>query len=401
MEKIKQILKGKKITLCVTGSISAYKTVQLASQWTQEGASVRVLMTESSKKFVGKATFEGITHNKVIDSLWNNNLGSNIDHLDIAKTSDIIVVAPATANIISKVARGVCDDVISTTIIATTKPVILAPAMDGNMYDHFAVKANLDSLKRNGLIILDPDEGYLASGIIGKGRLRDLNQITEEVIRILKIKKELNNKRILISAGGTREPIDSVRFIGNRSSGKMGHSIAEEGLMRGAHITLISSSRIITPSRINKIYVETANEMNKEIKSRVEENDCIVMAAAVSDFTPEKKSEKKIKKEPGKNLELSLKQTPDIIKSIKSSACLKVGFAAETENHFENGINKLKSKGLDMIVINDVSNNKIGFESDFNQVKIITKDGNIFSTDIEPKKVIAGKILDQISKIIK
>ena len=393
--------KGKKIALCVTGSISAYKSVNLASEWTQKGASVHVLLTESAKRFVGKATFEGITHNKVTDSLWDNNSESNIDHLDISKTADIIVIAPATANIISKIARGVCDDIISTTVIATTKPVLIAPAMDGNMYDHFAVKANVDALRENGVIVMEPEEGYLASGSFGKGRLKDLTHISNEINRILGIENGLKDIKILVSAGGTKEPIDSVRYIGNRSSGKMGHFIAEEGLIRGADVTLVSSSNLITTSKINKISVETAEEMAIEIKNRVKDTDCIIMAAAVSDFTPEFKAGGKIKKIAGKNLELNLKQTPDILKSIQKNNCIKVGFAAETENHLSNGIDKLKTKDLDMIVINDVSSKEIGFESDYNQVKMIKKDGSISSTEIETKRVIAGKILDELSKIIK
>jgi len=393
--------KGKKIALCVTGSISAYKSVNLASEWTQKGASVHVLLTESAKKFVGKATFEGITHNKVTDSLWDNNSDSNIDHLDISNTADIIAIVPATANIISKIARGVCDDIISTTAIATTKPVLIAPAMDGNMYDHFAVKTNIDTLKENGVIIMEPEEGYLASGSFGKGRLQDLGNISNEINRILGIENELKDIKILVSAGGTKEPIDSVRYIGNRSSGKMGHLIAEESLMRGADVTLVSSSDLITSSKINKISVETAEEMASEIKNRIKETDCIIMAAAVSDFTPVIKVGKKIKKQPGKNLELNLKQTPDILKSIEKNNCIKVGFAAETENHLNNGIDKLKAKNLDLVVINDVSSKEIGFESDYNQVKMITKHGNISSTEIEPKRVIAGKILEELSKIIK
>jgi len=393
--------KGKKIALCVTGSISAYKSVNLASEWTQKGASVHVLLTESAKKFVGKATFEGITHNKVTDSLWDNNSDSNIDHLDISNTADIIAIVPATANIISKIARGVCDDIISTTAIATTKPVLIAPAMDGNMYDHFAVKTNIDTLKENGVIIMEPEEGYLASGSFGKGRLQDLGNISNEINRILGIENELKDIKILVSAGGTKEPIDSVRYIGNRSSGKMGHLIAEESLMRGADVTLVSSSDLITSSKINKISVETAEEMANEIKNRIKETDCIIMAAAVSDFTPVIKVGKKIKKQPGKNLELNLKQTPDILKSIEKNNCIKVGFAAETENHLNNGIDKLKAKNLDLVVINDVSSKEIGFESDYNQVKMITKHGNISSTEIEPKRVIAGKILEELSKIIK
>ena len=401
MKDKKLNFKNKKIALCVTGSISAYKSASLASEWTQKGASVHVLLTESAKKFIGKSTFEGITHNKVLDSLWDNNSDSNIDHLDISKTADIIVIAPATANIISKIAGGICDDIISTSVIATNKPVLIAPAMDGNMYDHFAVKTNVDTLKKNGVIVMEPEEGYLASGAFGKGRLHDLDSISNEINRILGIENKLKNIKILVSAGGTKEPIDSVRYIGNRSSGKMGHLIAEEGLMRGADVTLVSSSSLITPSKINKISVQTADEMANEIKTRIKDTDCIIMAAAVSDFTPEIKIKNKIKKQSGKNLELSLKQTPDILKSIEKNKCIKIGFAAETENHLDNGINKLKAKNLDMVVINDVSNSQIGFESDYNQVKMITKNGNISSTEIEPKRVIAGKILDELSKIIK
>ena len=394
------ILKDKKIALCVSGSISAYKSIHLASQWTQAGACVQVLMTESSKQFIGKASFEGITHNKVVDSFWENTLDSNIDHLDVAKNSDVIVVAPATANIISKIARGICDDVISTTVIATTKPVLIAPAMDGNMYDHFAIRENISKLKKNGVIILEPENGYLASGVFGKGRLADLEKISEKLTSLLTKKYDLNNKKILVSAGGTREPLDAVRFIGNRSSGKMGHEIAEAGLQRGANITLVSSSRITASSGIKKIDIETAQEMNQEITNRIDNQDSIIMAAAVSDFAPKNIENKKIKKELLINLNIELEKTPDILSNIKNKKCLKVGFAAETDNHIENGMNKLKSKGLDLIVINDVSDHRIGFDSDYNKVNILNKDGIVENTEIETKRVIADKILNHVSELL-
>ena len=395
------ILKNKKITICVCGSISAYKSVSLVSQWVQSGANVKVLMTKSAQKFVGKATFEGITHNKVLDDLWDSKSNINIDHLDIAKNSDLIVVAPITANMISKIAQGMSDDLISTTLIATEKPIIIAPAMDGNMYDHFSVSKNIELLKKNGVIVLEPESGYLASGSIGKGRLRNLDEITSEVKRVLTLTDDLKGKNILISAGGTREPIDAVRYIGNRSSGKMGHSLAEICLERGANVTLITTSNLLVPNGITKVLVNTADEMKNEILSRLESVHCIIMAAAVADFKVKDIYENKIKKENIKDMTLDLIKNEDILNLIKKSKCIKIGFAAETENHLDNGINKLKAKNLDMVVINDVSNSRIGFESDYNQVKMITKNGNISSTEIEPKRVIAGKILDELSKIIK
>ena len=400
MKKDLDILKNKKIALCITGSIAAYKSIQLASLWTQYGASVQVIMSESSKEFVGKASFEGITHNKVIDSFWNSNLESNIDHLDIAKNSDIIVIAPATANIISKIVSGESDDVITTSVIATKKPILIAPAMDGNMYNHFSTKSNIDRLREDGAIILEPQEGYLASGDIGKGRLIDLDIITKNVINQLNQKKDLNGKNILISAGGTKEIIDSVRFIGNRSSGKMGHQVAEASLQRGGNVTLVTASNIITNKNINKIQVEAADQMNNEIMNVIENQDCIIMAAAVSDFTPISKAEIKIKKESISDLTLKLKKTEDILKNIKKFNLIKVGFAAETENLIENGMNKLKSKNLDLIVINDVSDTRIGFDSDYNKVTIINKNGNMNTSEIEPKSIIANKILDHVSKLI-
>tara|TARA_B110000438_G_C15755052_1_gene624699 strand:+ start:7 stop:1209 length:1203 start_codon:yes stop_codon:yes gene_type:complete len=400
MKKYLDILKNKKIALCITGSIAAYKSIQLASLWTQYGASVQVIMSESSKEFVGKASFEGITHNKVIDSFWNSDLKSNIDHLDIAKNSDIIVIAPATANIISKIVSGESDDVITTSVIATNKPLLIAPAMDGNMYNHFSVKSNIDQLRKNGAIILEPQEGYLASGDIGKGRLTDLDIITKNVISQLDQKKDLNDKNILISAGGTKEIIDSVRFIGNRSSGKMGHQVAEASLQRGGNVTLVTASNIITNKNIKKIQVESSGQMNNEIMNVIENQDCIIMAAAVSDFTPIHKAENKIKKEFIPDLTLKMKKTEDILKNIKKYNLIKVGFAAETENLIENGMNKLKSKNLDLIVINDVSDTRIGFDSDYNKVTIINKNGDMNTTEIEPKSIIANKILDHVSKLI-
>ena len=395
------VFKNKKIALCVCGSISAYKSVDLASKWVQQGADVKVLMTKSAQKFIGKATFEGITHNKVIDDLWNNESDLNIDHLDIAKNSDLIIVSPITANMISKLAQGISDDIISTTLLATEKPLIIAPAMDGNMYDHFGVKNNIEILKKNGVIILEPESGYLASGLIGKGRLRNLEEINNEVKRVLTLTDDFKGKNILISAGGTREPIDAVRFIGNRSSGKMGHSLAEICLQRGANVTLVTTSDLSVPMGIKKISVSTAEEMKNEIIRRIDSADCIIMAAAVADFKPEITNEGKLKKDDIEKLKLNLVKNDDILSLIKDSKCIKIGFAAETINHDEYGVKKLNSKCLDMIVINDVSNNQIGFESEYNQVKIITKKGDIFKTDIENKKIIASNILDKLKTLIK
>lgn len=395
------VFKNKKIALCVCGSISAYKSVDLASKWVQQGADVKVLMTKSAQKFIGKATFEGITHNKVIDDLWNNESDLNIDHLDIAKNSDLIIVSPITANMISKLAQGISDDIISTTLLATEKPLIIAPAMDGNMYDHFGVKNNIEILKKNGVIILEPESGYLASGLIGKGRLKNLEEINNEVKRVLTLTDDFKGKNILISAGGTREPIDAVRFIGNRSSGKMGHSLAEICLQRGANVTLVTTSDLSVPMGIKKISVSTAEEMKNEIIRRIDSVDCIIMAAAVADFKPEITNEGKLKKDDIEKLKLNLVKNDDILNLIKDSKCIKIGFAAETSNHDEYGMKKLNSKCLDMIVINDVSNNQIGFESEYNQVKIITKKGDIFKTDIENKKIIASNILDKLKTLIK
>ena len=395
------ILKNKKITLCVCGSISAYKSVSLASEWVQSGADVKVLMTKSAQNFVGKATFEGITHNKVLDDLWDSESDLNIDHLDIAKNSDLIVVAPITANMISKISQGSSDDLLSTTLIAPEKPIIIAPAMDGNMYDHFSVSKNIELLKKNGIIVLDPESGYLASGSIGKGRLKNLGEITSEVKRVLTITDDLKGKNILITAGGTREPIDAVRYIGNRSSGKMGHSLAEICLERGANVTLVTTSNILVPKGIKKISVVTADEMKKEVISRLDSTDCVIMAAAVADFKAKNINEKKIKKENIDVMTLDLIRNDDILNLLRESKCIKIGFAAETENHQKFGLDKLKNKNLDMIIINDVSNKQIGFESDFNQVKIITKKGDIFTTEVENKKIIASEIMDKVKTIFK
>ena len=394
------ILKNKKITLCVCGSISAYKSVSLASEWVQSGADVKVLMTKSAQNFVGKATFEGITHNKVLDDLWDSESDLNIDHLDIAKNSDLIVVAPITANMISKISQGASDDLISTTLIATEKPIIIAPAMDGNMYDHFSVSKNIELLKKNGIIVLDPESGYLASGSIGKGRLKNLDEITSEVKRVLTITDDLKGKNILITAGGTREPIDAVRYIGNRSSGKMGHSLAEICLERGANVTLVTTSNILVPKGIKKISVVTADEMKNEVISRLDSTDCVIMAAAVADFKAKNINEKKIKKENIDVMTLDLIRNDDILNLLRESKCVKIGFAAETENHQKFGLDKLKNKNLDMIIINDVSNKQIGFESDYNQVKIITKKGDIFTTEIENKKIIASEIMNKVKTIL-
>ncbi|MBM31939.1 MAG: bifunctional phosphopantothenoylcysteine decarboxylase/phosphopantothenate--cysteine ligase CoaBC [Chloroflexi bacterium] len=403
MEKIKRNpLEGKNITVGVTGSIAAYKSADLVSKLVQLGANVSVLMSKNAENFVGKNTFEALSHKPVMTNYFENFSEINIDHVYIAKNTDLIIVAPITANSIAKISHGITDDLITGTISASNSPVILAPAMDAGMYEN-NVSRNLKSLEKNRFHILEPQIGRLASGIIGKGRMVKPNFIIETATLLMSKNGDLSSKKIIISAGGTREFIDPVRYIGNRSSGKMGYAIATAARDRGADVSLFSAENISlpVPLGVKNHYVETSSDLEKIILNKAESSDIIIMAAAVCDFKPKNIETQKIKKNlKESNFNLELEKTSDIIKKLKNNNLTKIAFAAETENIIENAKIKLKNKNLDMIVANDVSRNDIGFNSDNNQVTLIQKDGSINELPIMPKTELAHILLDETISLI-
>jgi phosphopantothenoylcysteine decarboxylase/phosphopantothenate--cysteine ligase len=395
-------LTGKKIIVGITGSIAAYKSAELVSKLVQLGANVSVLMTKKARNFVGKNTFEALSHNPVITNYFDNISEINIDHVYLAKNADLIIVAPITANSIAKIVHGITDNPITGTISATNSPVILAPAMDGEMYDEQVIR-NLQSLDKKRFNILEPQIGRLASGIIGKGRMVEPQLILETATLLLSKTGDLISRKILISAGGTRELIDPVRYIGNRSSGKMGYAIATAARNRGAEVSLLSTKNVSlqVPLGVENNLVETSSDLENMILLKSDHADVIIMAAAVCDFKPLKKEEQKIKKiSYGKKLYLELEQTSDILKQIKNKKITKIAFAAETENLIENAKIKLKEKNLDMIIANDVSREDIGFNSDNNQVTLIQKNGSVTELPVMPKTDLAHILLDETITLI-
>ena len=392
------VLKNKNVVLGVCGSISAYKSADIASKLVQEGANVNVILTNSAQKFIGKATFEAITHNKAILGLWDNNTNMNIDHVALAHEADIILIAPATANTIGKLAMGISDTPITNTVLASSAPVIIAPAMDGDMFDSFQTQNNIKLLKEKKFEIVGPEIGRLASGLFGKGRLSESKKIISITRKILGKNGDFSGKKIVISAGGTKQPIDPVRYISNKSSGKMGHYIAEAAIDRGANVVLITASNISSPEGVQTINVDTVKSMENAIISATKDADILIMAAAISDFTPKKMSKNKIKKKDDASINMALKPVNDFSHKLKTDL-IKIFFAAESENLEENAEQKLHSKNADFIVANNIIEKNSGFSYDTNKVTIIDKHGSKINLPLMHKLKLAYKILDKI-KII-
>lgn len=395
-------LQGKNIVLGVTGGISAYKAVEVMRLLQKKGAKVKVVMTENAKKFVGELTFQAISSDFVYSDVMGEENPGKINHIDIAEHANAVVIAPATANIIGKIAGGIADDALSTMIMAVRAPVLICPAMNSWMYESRAVQRNLDTLVDDGYNILDPDEGFLACGVTGPGRLPAPELIADRVESML-FEKDFKGKKVLITAGPTVEQIDPVRYISNHSSGKMGYAIAGAFEKRGADVTIVSGPVAIDPPfNTNVVKIKTALEMLDECEKRMERTDIIVKVAAVSDYRVKNKAEHKIKKADG-GLDLVLEENPDIIKTLgksKKENQIFVGFAAETRDLENNALTKLSSKNLDMIVANQISGKNTAFGSDKNMVSLFTKDGKKESFEMMDKKEIANIILDRI-KILK
>ena len=390
-------LNNKRVVLGVTGSIACYKAADLASKLVQNGALVDVILTSAATQFVSELTFRSITHRSVFTDLYSSESELSINHVALAETADIIIVAPTTANTIAKIANGISDDVLTTTILATRAPIIIAPAMDANMFDNAATQANVTTLITRGVFIAGPANGRLASGLIGQGRMVEPSNIISSANMILGKDGDFSGKKIVVSAGGTEEAIDPVRNITNRSSGKMGYAIAEAARDRGAIVSLVAAPNALPkPVGILVTKIQSAEEMKKVIATECDGADALIMAAAVADWRPLKKLDSKAKKSTSDTWSLKLVKNPDIIGSIKNDSLIKVGFAAESENLIENSKTKVKSKNLDFIVANDITAKDSGFSVDTNKVTIIHSNGNIESLPLMSKYDVAHSILDRV-----
>lgn len=397
------MLKGKKIVLGVTGGIAVYKAVDLVSRLRKQGAEVRVVMTDHAKEFVTPLTFKEISGNKVAVSMWESNQEFNVEHIALANWADIFIVAPATANIIAKMACGIADDLLSTTLLAAQAPIIVCPAMNTGMYNHPATQENLGKLQSRGVTIMPPAVGMLACGVSGPGRLPEPQQIVEFVKDFFaKREGDLRGLKVLVTAAGTREPIDPVRFVGNRSSGKMGYAIAQIAAERGADVLLVTGpSALPIPPNVAYQKVETTGEMLAACLEAYDKADIVIKAAAVADYRPHDVAAQKIKKKTDDALTVVMDKNPDILKELgaRKKQQILVGFAAETQNLLENAREKIVKKNLDMIVANDVTAAGAGFNADTNIVKFLFPDGRVCSLEQMPKTAVAEKLLDTVLEI--
>ena len=397
------MLRDKKIILGITGGIAAYKACEIIRRLKKLGAQVIVVMTENAQKFITPLTMETLSGNEVVTEMFPERRFVGVRHVDLAGWADLILIAPATANIIGKIRSGIADDILTTIVISSKAPVLIAPAMNVNMYENPIFQENLSYLQKLGYKFVEPEVGELASGIVGKGRLPKPEAIVDEVVRILTKEKDLKGKTILVTAGRTEEPLDPIRYLSNRSSGKMGYAIAREAYERGAKVTLISGPSNLSPSSgLNFVQVRTAQEMLSAVRSAFRKADALIMSAAVSDFSPSVISKEKIKKGEEEIL-LRLKPTRDILKEMGKMKKEKilVGFSLETEDEIKNAKKKLTEKNLDLIVVNNPNIPGAGFEVDTNQVTLIDKRGKIEKLPLLSKKEVASKILDKVSLLLR
>jgi phosphopantothenoylcysteine decarboxylase/phosphopantothenate--cysteine ligase len=390
-------LDGREIVLGVTGSIAAYKAVLLLRELTAAGARVTVCLSGNARHFVGPLTFRTLSGRPVLDDLFDPQSDAAVEHVAIAERADALVVAPATANLLAKAAHGIADDALTTVLLAARCPVLIAPAMDGGMWDHPAVTENVATLRRRGVTVLDPDAGALASGLSGKGRLPETAVIVEALLRVLTPVPDLAGERVLVTAGPTREPIDPVRYISNRSSGKMGYRLAAAAFRRGAEVVLVSGpTAIAPPAGVTFVPVETAEEMREAVLQHAGRATIVVKAAAVADYRTKAPSPTKIKGK--RDLTLELTPNPDILKEVAagSRGAFIVGFAAETNDVAANARAKLESKGIDLLVVNDVSQRGIGFEAEDNEVTLLDRWGGNRPLPRQSKADVADAILSHV-----
>ena len=397
------MLQGKKIVLGVTGGIAVYKAVDLVSRLRKAGCEVRVVMTEHAQQFVTPLTFKEISGNAVATSMWNANQEFNVEHIALANWADAFLVAPATANILAKMACGIADDLLSTTLLAAQAPMVVCPAMNTGMYQNSATQENIAKLQERGVTVMPPAVGHLACGTSGPGRLPEPQQIVEFMSAFFAGREgDLRGLRVLVTAAGTREPIDPVRYVGNRSSGKMGYAVAQMAAERGADVLLISGpSALATPPNVRVVNVETTNEMLEACLAAYGDVDIVIKAAAVADYRPRDVADQKIKKKTDDALTVVMDKNPDILKTLgaKKEQQVLVGFAAETQNLLANAREKVVKKNLDMIVANDVTAAGAGFNSDTNIVKFLFANGEVRELEQMPKVDVANKILDEAIRI--
>lgn len=392
------VLKGKKIVLGITGSIAAYKSVILAREFIKQGAEVQIVITPAGKEFVTPLTLATLTRKPVISEFFSQRDGTWNSHVDIGQWADVMIIAPATASTIGKMANGIADNMLVTTYLSMKAPVFIAPAMDLDMYAHPSTQYNIDRLRSFGNHIIEPGEGELASQLVGKGRMEEPENIVKCITRFFEERKTLKGKKILITAGPTYEKIDPVRFIGNYSSGKMGYALADECASRGAEVLLVSGPVNIKSSEpgIKRIDVESASEMYDNAVSIFPDCDAAILCAAVADYTVEQMSETKIKRK-GDDLQLNLKPTRDIAAALgrmKHNGQRLVGFALETNNEKENAEHKLESKNLDFIVLNSLRDKGAGFRTDTNKITIIGRDNNTVEYPLKSKREVAADIIN-------
>jgi phosphopantothenoylcysteine decarboxylase/phosphopantothenate--cysteine ligase len=400
------LLREAHVVLGVTGGIAAYKVVGLASKLVQAGAQVDVIMTEAATHFVGPLSFQSITHRPVHEDMFRLLEQTDIAHIALAQRADVFVVAPATANTLAKLARGIADNLLCATALSTRAPLVIAPAMESNMYTHPATRENLDLLRERGAFIVGPGHGRLASGKVGPGRLVEVPEILGAVRLVLGRNGPLAGQRIVVTAGGTREPLDPVRFLSNRSSGKMGFALTQAAIDRGASVTLITAPTWLpTPVGAERVEVNSAQEMCQAVLETLPRCDLLAMAAAVADYRPEVMAENKIKKGEG-GMVLPLERNPDILLEVGSrrettgQPAIVIGFAAETQDLLKNARAKLKKKRLDLLVANDVSAPDSGFAVDTNQVTLIDRDGHEQTLPLMSKEEVAGRVWEEVFRML-
>lgn len=394
-------LANSRIALGVTGSIACYKAVDLASKLTRAGAIVDVILTRETCQFLTPLTFQSITHQPVVTDIFNPQSELSIDHVAIAERADAVIVAPATANTIAKIAHGFSDDALTTTVLATQAPLIIAPAMDAHMYDNAATQQNVATLRERGCVIAGPASGRLASGLVGKGRLLDTPDLLGCLRQTLGRVGDLAGRKVVVSAGGTQEPIDPVRVIANHSSGKMGFAVAEAARDRGAAVSLVSApTNLPNPFGIKVIEVQTALQMKSALHEECSDADALIMAAAVADWRPSSISAHKVKKGAADTWGVELVKNPDIIAGITSERLIKVGFAAESEDLLANAESKLISKGLHLIAANDITAEDSGFGVDTNRVVLLDREGGKQTLPLMSKYDVGDAILDRVAGYI-
>jgi phosphopantothenoylcysteine decarboxylase/phosphopantothenate--cysteine ligase len=393
-------LAGKEFVLGISGSIAAYKAVLLLRELTARGAEVAVVMTAGAEHFVGPLTFRTLSGRPVLSNIFDPQSDEAVEHVALAERAHAFVVAPATANVLAKAAHGIADDFLTTLLLAARCPVLMAPAMDGGMWEHAAVQANVATLRERGVTVFEPEAGALASGLNGSGRLPEFESIVEEIERVLTPGRDLTGERVLVTAGPTREPIDPVRYLSNRSSGKMGHAVATAALRRGAEVVLISGPTALKPpAGAVFVPVQTAEEMREAALQHLTAASVVIKAAAVADYRVERPSPTKIKSGGKRDgLSLDLVPNPDILKELaqKKGGAFLVGFAAETNDVRAHAAEKLRAKGVDLLVANDVSQEGIGFEADDNQVVLLDRWGGTLELPRMTKIQVAHAILDRV-----